>query len=347
MAIGSGLSGQFGHKLETTWATAVTVDTFQLYDSESMELEVKWAESEGLQAGQQVQLANYAVQTTRAAKGSVAIEYATKKMGQLFKAMLGSTVATPTLISGSAYKQVHQLGNHAGIGLTCQFGRPQTDGTVKPFTYPGCKVTGWELSSSEGELLKLDLELDAKDETTLTSTPAGAALAAASYTVGNEVFTHNQLVVKIGGTASTASNVVSIAGGTTVTTVIKSVNVKGTNPFATERNGTAATKSEPIQNGLTEVEVELECEFTNQAEFYDVFRAGTVVPLQLVWTGTTIISGAEVPKLDIILSAAKILNAPAPVDGSDIVVQKVSFKMYRDGTNAALQAFITSADVTL
>jgi len=351
MSIGSGLSGQFGYKLETTWGTAVTVDTFQVHEGDNLEIDQNWAQSAGLQAGQQVQLAGYAQQTTRSAKGAVPLEFATKKMGQLAKVAVGSTVTTPTLIAGSAYKQVHQLGTFFGIGLTTQFGRPQTDGTVKPFTYPGCKVGGWELSCSEGELLKLQLDLIAKDETNLSTTPAGAALAAAVYPTGNEAFTFNQAVFKIGGTASTASSVVSVAGGAVVGAtsgaIVKGFTFKGTNPFAADRFGTATTVSEPIQNAMTQIELELDCEFASQAEFYDVFRAGTVTPVQITFTGATLISGTSYPTLDLILSAPKILKAPVPVSGPGIVRQKVSFKAYRDGTNSPFQVTITSGDVAL
>jgi len=137
MSIGSGLSGQFGYKLETTWGTAVTVDTFQVHESDSLEVDQNWAESAGLQAGAQVQLAGYAQQTNRSAKGGVTLEFATKKMGQLAKVAVGSTVTTPTLIAGSAYKQVHQLGTFTGIGVTAQLGRPQDRRDRKALHLPG------------------------------------------------------------------------------------------------------------------------------------------------------------------------------------------------------------------
>lgn len=339
MAIGSGLSAQLGYKAESVYGTAVVVDQFNDFTSESLQIEQTWTEPQGLAAGRLVPLAARQVQTTRTVSGSVEMDFSTRSMSRLVRQMLGSPVATHTLVSGSAYEAAHQLGQMTGLSMTMQAGRPQTDGTVKPFTAVGCKFTDWEIASEKGGLVSLNLGVDAKD--LLTS----QALATASYVTPNEIFNHTQLVVKLGGTASTASSKVSITGGVALTTLVDKVSVKGTNPLATERMGTGATKSEQIQNDMFDGEITLEGEFADQAVLYDVWRAGTVVPVQLTWTGSVITGGNFT--LDIIASACKIVTDEVGVDGPDIIGQSATFKVLADGTNNPLQIRLVTTDTTL
>lgn len=339
MAVGSGIGAQFGYALETTYGTAVTVDKFTDFNEESLNLNQTWTDPQGLAAGRLTPLATRRVQTTRDVTGSIAMDFATKSMGRLVRQMIGSSLTAPVLISGTAYRQVHQLGNAGGLSGTWQLGRPQPDGTVKPFTYSGVKVTGWEIASNKGELVTLSLDADAKDVVTAT------ALATASYVTGTEIFNHTQLVVKLGGTASTTSGTVSVAGGTQVATLLDGVSVKGSNPMANERYGTGTTKNEPIQNGMFDCSIDLEGEFTSQAEFYDVWRAGTTVPVQLTWTGSAI-SGSNYT-LDIIASATKFDPVEVNVGGADLLDQKATLKVLADGTNNPLQITLISSDSTL
>lgn len=339
MAVGSGIGSQLGYKLESTYGTAVTVDKFTDFNEESLNLNQTWTDPQGLAAGRLTPLATRRVQTTRDVTGSVSMDFATKAMHRLVKLMIGSPLSTPTIIgAGPAYQAAHQLGNAGGISATFQVGRPQPDGTVKPFTYQGVKCTGWEIASSKGELVSLSMDLDAKDVVT------GTALATAAYTAGAEIFNHTQLVVKLGGTASTTSGVVSVAGGVTVATLLDSVSVKGSNPMANERFGTGTTKNEPIQNGMFDCSIDLEGEFTSQAEFYDVWRAGTTVPVQLTWTGAVV--GSSNYKLDIIASATKFDPVEVNVSGADLLDQKATLKVLADGTNNPLQIQLTSDETT-
>jgi hypothetical protein len=342
MAIGSGLGAQLGFAAESTYGTSVTPTRFLPFDDESLSLEQRWSQGNGLAAGRTVRLAGQSVQTTRSAGGSVTMDFATKGMGLLIRHMIGSSISSPTIVSGSAYRAYHELGDFTGLSLTTQVGRPQPDGTVRPYTYTGCKVASWELSQSENENLKLTLEFVAQDEKVTSP-----ALATATYTTGMEAFPATTLVAKIGGTASTASSVVSVSGNSTVAAVVKSWSLKGTNPFQAERFGTSATTAAPIQNDFTDITLDLDAEFNTQAEFYDVYRAGTVTPVQLTWTQTTAISGANYPTLDIILSAAKFTKVTPAVGGPDIVRQAITATAYHDGTNSALQIGYMSSDTTL
>lgn len=338
MGIGTGIQASFGYKAETTYGTAVTVDKWNDFNSESMVLDQQWTEPQGLAAGRLVPLVNRFQQTTRGIGGSVELDFATKDMSRLIKQMIGSSLSSPTLISGAAYRHNHTIGSTQGQSMTWQFGRDQRDGTTRPFTANGVKITSWEIASSEGELVTLSLDAVAKDLVTAT------ALAAPAYSTGNEVFHHQQLVVKLGGTASTASSVVSISGGTTLSTTVKDISFKGSTPYS-ESYGTSATVLEPLQNGLLDATCEIGGEFTSRTEIYDVWRAGTIVPLQATYTGSTISGGNYT--LDIIFSAAKIWSDEVNVDGPDVVPENFMLKAGSDGTNAAVQIQLVTTDSAL
>jgi hypothetical protein len=335
MSTGSGVDAQFGHKFESTYGTAVTVDIFNDFNKESLKLDQKWTDPQGLAAGRLYPLIGRVAQTTRVVTGGVDMDFSTKSMGRFVKLMIGSSVTTPTLISGAAYKQVHLSGGLVGLSQTWQFGRPQRDGTVKPFTASGIKCKGWTISSKVGELVNLSMDVLGKDLVTST------ALATAAYTTGNEIFRHNDLVVKLGGTASTTGGVVSVASGVTATSVINGVDVKSDSPLS-ESYGTSTTIQTPNQNGMAKTTIDLDGEFTSQSEIYDVWRAGTVIPVQLTWTGSTISGGAYT--LDIIASACKIADEDVNVDGPDIVGEKPSLIVGSDGTNNPLQITLISTD---
>lgn len=341
MSIGSGIGSSLTFGAETTYGIAATTDHALDFDSESLVLEQAWTDPQGLAAGRQVTRAGTLLQTTRSVSGDVSLDFWNKNMGLLVRAMLGSSLTAPVLISGQAYRQIHQLGNAAGRSLTLQVNRPEATatGTDRAFTYPGVKVAGWELASAAGEQVKLSLDLDGRDELT------NVALAAPSYPAGLETFQHHSLVAKLGGTPSTASGLVSVAGGTTLASVLNSVSVKGTNPLAVERYGASQTKNEPIQNGFSEVMVDLDLEFNSKAEIYDVWRAGTATALQLTWTGSSITGGNYL--LDVIIPAMKFTTAPPNVDGPDLVKEPATLRMLADGTNAPIQIVLVSTDVAL
>lgn len=344
MGFSSGVASQVGFKGESVYGTQVTVDKFIDFTDFSPELEQDWADGEGLYSQGAYLRATRSVQTTRSAKVGLEGCVVGKTWGTLIKHMMGSSVTTPTLIAGSAYKQVHQYGSTDGMSLTVQGGFPQvSDGTVKPYTYIGTKVAGFEVKCAQGEFLTAALDLVAKDELTLTTSPASNALAAASYATPQEGFLWHQATVKIGGTASTASSEVSIAGGSTVAAVVKGFSLKHENGMNAEGYGTAQTFSREPKAKRPKTTLTLQTEFNTQAELYDVFRAGTVTPVEITFLGN-IISGSDRYKFSIICSATKLRSAPPKLNDDDLATQDVELMLLNDGTNSPFQIRYDSSD---
>jgi hypothetical protein len=338
MPTGSGLDAQIGFAAESTWGTAVTVTRFLEFNEESMKFEPTWLEPVGLRAGTKFKRAPRIRQSRKSASGDVGLDVATLGMGLLVKHMLGSTVTTTTLVSGTAYKQVHVPSGFLGLGLTAQVGRPEpATGTVVPFTYNGCKVASWEFSCEDNSTPNLKLSLVGRAETTAT------ALATASYLAGSSVFDFSQATLKLGGTPSTSGGETTIAGGTAVAAVVRSISVAGETPMADERFGlgNAGLRSQPLENDIPTVTGSLDAEFA-KAELYDVFQNNTTTALQFDLTGAAI--GASNFLFSIILPAVKLKAAAPAVGGPDIVSMSTDFEAYSNEVDPVIQIKIVSTE---
>lgn len=341
MATGTGLDGQLGYKLETTVGTPVTVDKFLEFNSEGFEFDPGWIEPTGLRVGTKFKRGTRLVQSRKMVSGSIDLNHSTRLMGALWKVALGSTVTTPTLVLGSAYKQIHQTGDLLGKSLTVQVGRPEpSTQTVKPHTIAGCKCTGWEFSVSDNEIAKLSLELDGWDEATAT------ALATASY-VSSEEFNFSQVTeFSIGNTISGTTELTE-TGGTAVTSIVKSLSFKGDNALATERFGLGnlGVKKEQLENGTPTITGTLDAEYL-QSEWYTPFKANTATSLVVRFEGTTI-SGTDKNTLEFIIPEIRIKKVTPKVEGPDIVKAGVEFEVYTNSTSQnPFQVKLISADST-
>lgn len=342
MATGTGLDAQIGFGQESTWGTAATATRFVEFNSETLQYNPSFLEPTGLRVGTYFKRAPRVRIARTDVSGDVTLDFATLGMGMLVRNMLGSSTSSTTTITSPATKQVHQPGGYMGMGLTCQVGRPQPDGTVKPFTYSGCKVTQWEFDVKDNAIPTLKLTLDGKAEDTTT------ALATASYLSGTTVYDFSQTATKIGGTATTTSGVVSVTGNTAATTVITEFQLTGKTQFDTTRFGLGnqGLKSEQLVNNVPTITGKLTAEF-NKAEWYDVYKANTTLPLQFTLTGGAIGASGSNNTFDIIMPAVKIKTATPQVSGPGVVAMAITFEVYSDEVNAPIQATIISADTTV
>ena len=340
MATGSGIDAQLMIKPETTWGTAVTVDRAYEFTDESLNREITYVDSSGLRVGTTFKRSDRTRQSRFSVSGDITMELPTLGAGLLVKHMLGSSVTTPTLISGSAYKQVHTPVGLAGLGLTMQMGRPEpvSPYTVRPFTYEGCKIVKWELSLKDGGLCMLKLSVDGQEESTVT------ALATAAFLAGTKVYSFIDSTIKLNGTATTTAGETSVASGVALSTVAKSITISGDNSLATDRYGigNAGQKKEQLQNGFQTITVKLDSEFS-KTELYDTYTAGLPIPIQWTQTGA-LIGGGNNFLFDVILPACFLKKAPPAVNGPDIVQMSTEWEAEYDGTNPAIQIKVVSTE---
>lgn len=358
----SGLSGQVGAVAEVTYGTPVTVTHFYEFLSENFQFSPTWLDGMGLKAGQAYNRASRTVVSQKDVNGDLTMEFTSGEaatavadsMGFWIKYALGSALTTPTLVLGTAYKQVHTNGSKAGQFLTVQVGRPQISGpTVQPFTYTGVKVTDWEFSCNDNQIAQLKVTCDGRDEGTATG------LAAASYPTPNGLFAFSHAsIMTIGGTASTAAGETSIAGGTSLGSLVNGVVITGSTPMKIDRFGLGnqGLKGEPIENAIPTITGTLSTEFFSRTELYDVFKTAGTTPLQIDFTkfdaagndANGVAAGPNPYRLSFILPAVKFKTGAVNINSPDVIPQSVGFQAYDDGsgTNPVIQVKLVSKEST-
>lgn len=315
MALKSGLAAQIGIKTESTWGTAVTVDRFNPLVSESMTEKIERLESSGIVPGARVlRSAQWAVGNIEVS-GDVGMELYQQGMGLWFRHMFGAVSTT----GAGPYVHTFTPGDMADDHFTMQIGKPDVGGTVRPFTYAGCKVTEWELAAKAGELVTLGVSVVGRDLTTATS------LATASFGTGSGTpFTFAHASVTIAGTAA----------------FVKEVTLKGSNGLAVDRRGVgSAYLKEPLEAELREYSGDLVMEFESLDQL-NMFRNASENALVL-----TIDAGAAAKC--VITTNVRYDGSTPEVNGRGVVELKMPFKCVGASTDAgAITAVLTNSDST-
>jgi hypothetical protein len=358
----SGLSAQVGVIAEVTYGTPVTVTRFYEFLSENMQYNPTWLDGQGLKSGQAYNRFSRTVVSQKDVNGDLTMEHTSGEatsavadsMGFWWKFALGSSVTTPTLVLGTAFKQIHTPGSKAGQFFTMQVGRPQISGiTVQPFTYTGVKCTDWQFSCNDNQIAQLQVTLDGRDEQT------SVGLAAASYPTPNGLFAFSHATnFKIGGSASTASGETSISGGASLGSLVSGVTITGSNPMKVDRYGlgNAGLKGEPIENAIPTITGTLDTEFFSRTELYDVFKTAAGTALQLDFSkfdsagndANGVAAGPNPYLLSFIFPKVLFKTGAVNVNGPDVIPQSIGFQAYDDGsgTNPVMQVKLVSKEAT-
>lgn len=181
-------SGQIGFKSENAWGSAATVDKFVGFlPPETLKATQEYLKDESIRGSRRTLVTQKRGRST--VEGDITLNLPNVTVATLLHHMFG-TIGTTGPVS-SQYTHTASPGTLFGLGLTIQKGMPDSTGTVVPFTYAGCKVDNWELSSAIGEFVKLRLGITGKSETT------GTALASASYASGYNPFTFVEASVEV------------------------------------------------------------------------------------------------------------------------------------------------------
>lgn len=265
--------------------------------------------------------------SARMGSGDIVMEVANKGFGRWFKHLLGGTATIAQQAATAAYLQTHTLGTLAGKSMTVQKGIEEADGTVKPFTFHGCKILSGVFSITVDQILQLTVSLDAEDVDTSTG------LASASYASGLKQFHFKQGTLKVAG-----SSVASVL----------SAEVGITNNLKTDRFylGSAGLKKEPQDNDFPEIAGTLSAEFIDQTVFYDRFVSDASVALVLEFVGDNIASTYD-ELVRITVPEIRFEGETPKVGGPDVVVMDVPWSGHYDGTNAGVKVEYMSTDTAV
>lgn len=192
MSLTTGLASQIGWGAEGTPGVPVAISRVFEYNSEGIKFERNKIFSKAMRAGRRTD--DRWAWGNRQGAGDVEYELMPNGFGAVPQYWLGGTVATTTP-GGATLSRLHttKVGPLDGKSRTIQIGRPNSAGTVDPYTYSGCKVTDWELSIEAGSdgLLMVKESLDVMDEDTAT------ALSTVAYPVANVLFPWSDASVEI------------------------------------------------------------------------------------------------------------------------------------------------------
>lgn len=317
MALRSGLGAQLGFAAESTYGTGVTPTRFLEFTSESINFAQGTIESAGIRSGKYIQRIDRYANSTVGAAGDISYEVSGKGYGLLLKHMLGTSASTA---SGTGFKRTYTPGDLDGLAMTCQVGRPDTSGTVQPFTYTGGKVTSWEISNAVNGMMMLRTSWDFQNETTATG------LATASYPATDPLFSYLDGSATIGGT----------------TTSITNVTITGANNLKTDRRflGPVTTKKEPLRNGFMDVTGTMTMEFESLTA-YNRFKnrvAGTGVAVVLTWASAVTYDTALPYKVVVTMNNVRFDGNTPNVGGPDVLMQELPFRAMTDSTGTASTA---------
>lgn len=318
----SGLFTQLGVSAEVTYGTLVAPARFLEFTEESLKLEIERLEAEGLRTGARVLRSTHWADGRKMVSGDLELEVANKGFGLLFRMMLG---AAATAADGAGFKHTFTIGDLFGDMMTLQVGRPDTGGTVRPFSYLGCKVAEWELTQEENDWLKLALSIDGRDEDSATGLTAATAPAL------TELFHGGMLTLTVAGGAFSPTK----------------FSVKGDNGLDTERFKLKSSilKDEPIEAAKREITGELEGEFESLTA-YNRFTAGTVVGIVATWTAVSTYDTAKPFKLVLTLPAVRFDGETPEVGGPEVIEQALPFKVLDNGTDQPITLELYTSDAT-
>jgi hypothetical protein len=326
MAIGSGLSAQFGLKAETVYGTPVTVDRFLEFLNESLVDDVEPVDVFSLGMGR-VQRSSHIVHVVTGASGSVELIVLNKGFGTIFQQCFGvaASVQVGATLEYTQTFSIDLAGGQYGVNATYQVGVPDVTGTVRTKTLEGGKVTAFHLNAALSDALKLTVDL--VGEQMLNTT----ALAAASYATGRAPFVYSQGCLTVAG----------------VENVVKSITIDVDHGLDDDRHGLcAALRREPIAAGEAVISGTFDAEFASLAN-WDAFKAGTLSQLILDFTGPVIPGTSNPYKLTLTLPKCRFTGETPQVGGPEIVRQAVAFQSVYDGTANPLTMVVHTDDIAL
>ena len=249
--VGSGLASQIVVKDEATFgvAPALTsgINSYE-FKSDTLELKKTTVEGEGLAPGRVYRRAKRRVLTNYDLNGDLVMELPTRNFGWWLRHMIGDFTETPTQVGVSGiYQTVFQpVSTLKGHSFCMQKGVPAADNAaVEPFTYVGCKVTGWEIGVATGAIGSFTLHIDGRNELAGTgngdplngAVPSLATWAGPTSGLGMSVFHFRQAQLFTGGTPT-------LSGGGTITppavpaSGTPQTNTTGQNIWVTTTGGT-------------------------------------------------------------------------------------------------------------
>ena len=356
MAPPSGIAGQWGAFDEATYGVSLlTTPKFYAADSDTLKLRKVAKDGTGIYAGAQFETANRRYALEYSAGGALVMDLPERGLQQWLFRMLGSFGQAKSVLtqdaSTGAYSSVHAPGFLDGHSFTLQAGRPGIDGTVSPATYVGCKVADWEISCAMGEIAKLNLTIEARNELFLSFKDPlnGSVPTLQAWTApAGGAFRWVGGAVHVGGTPSTTSGVTSLASPTLAGHVEGPISVKYARALKLNRYApdVAPFRNEPLTNGRSTASGSLVTEWLSTDSWQAAYQNDSATAIQYTFVAEAIGSGSDFATLDILIPNVRLDGESPSVGGVQVLTQTVPWVARDDGTNNVIQLTYWTTDAT-
>ena len=333
MAIGSGLGGSVGIGAETAYGTFAVPTRWYPWESEKFSVERKFSEAKAIISGSLVKQAAQTVLLTQLVKGTLKMPVTTSGLGLLLKAIMGTVVGPTEVGTGPAYTSTFTVGPTVGESLSVQIGRPQTNGTITPFTYLGCKPDSMEISVEAGGVAELSLGFvgqQMSETETLTAPVYG--------TPDPIVFPFSGMTLKAG----------LVIGSEAAVANVRKANVQLKRKLDESRYyiGGSGLLAEPIEDDFIEISGTIDADFTDTTDWDTWVNSGAQISLILDLVGQQIVTGSNFG-LSIAVPVSQVEGSDPEMSGPKIVTREVKFEGLYDNVHQPMTLVYTSTDLTL
>lgn len=309
---------------------------FVTYIKESMKLDAGRIESVGIGANRRVQSSTRGVVDRRGAPGTLSFEVESKGFGFWLNKIIGPVVTTGPTDSAFTHVASVSTGGPPGLlgnsfnwqGTVVGPAGPATE-LVK--TYIGCKVTKATFNFAVGQLLTVDIDIDAMDENyTITK-------ATASYPVNPELFSFAGATIQFAGTTWD---------------VVKSGKISIDLGLSADRRFARANtlQKEPAEASMRVIMVDLDGEFDNVLTAYNKYATSvysqTIAQVNVAFVGKILIGVSTFPSITFNIPVGRFDGDTPTTDGPVLPTQHVSAKALWDGTNSPINCTYVTTDAT-
>lgn len=325
---------QFGIAKEVTYGTAVAPAKWFEIIKEDFKGNYPRLQAEALSSALVDRSDRFAI-TNKGAAGSVELEPLTKGFGDWLNYMMGA-VATAGPTETVVYTHTATMASLYNKSLTVQVGRSQEDNVLKPWTYEGGKVTGFEFSNSVEQTLRCNIELDFEKESNPDSPTGAYVLGTPSLPTGAEVFSWQGATITVGGTEYNVNEA-----------SIKVDNAQNTDRWFLRKG---SSKRQPVDDGKRKIEWSITTPYEDNTFWEKVSSAtiaGSYAELRMKWEGLTLLGTTIYPTLELVIPVARFDEGAPTTSGPSMLEQSFSGVGLYNGTDSALSIIYKSSDVTV
>lgn len=322
-----------GLKKEPTYGTAVVVDRFLEFTSESIDFDRTFYQGQGMRPGSRLARSGRRALTKDGGKGDIELEVPTRGLGTFFEAIMG--VGSSSMVSTGLYQQLFTLIKDDFLpSVTLQKGIPRLGANVvDAYTARGAVCSSFELSMANADVLKLSSSWTAREIDT------SVAYATPSYAAAAELFTFVGAGLVVGGVVTVPTGTALAVGGTTVANIRDfSISVDQKLDSNGYNMGGAGKRSRRPAVGVAEVKGRVTAEY-DATTFRDALAAQTPMALVATFQAATDITPGNKPTVQVVVPDIRFDTELPKSNGGDVIAQSIDFIAF-DGLVAAHPLYI-------